>query len=397
MTRAFAEETDLLTSPEAAGLLQAALTGDPEVALPGFTARLDDLHFRPGSEVTAIFTVNFEAAPGQVHTEHLLATTALVSGSVATLSRGEVTLRVWRHPADPRLPGLAPACDPGMVLGWLRDADPDSPGPASLNVDLLSYRPLRRAVLRASAGDRDFYLKVVRPGYDDRLATRQELLAAADLTVPVLSRPAPGVLLSPAIRGLSLATALVDWQRGEGALPNPDDLIGLLDRLPTAVLDLPHRASWSDNLEFHAATARQKLPEAADRIGALSHEVQRVLDRRRHGPVVPTHGDFYEANIFVDRDALRFIDIDSVGPGLREDDLACCLAHLAVLPTLDPDAYPRVPEVLGWWQVAFERQVDADDLRARTAGVLLSLVSGAGPDHGARWLELAEQFVATSR
>ena len=397
MTRAFADETDLLTSPEAAGLLQAALTGDPEVALPGFTARLDDLHYRPGSEVTATFTVNFEPAPGHVQTEHLLATTALVSGAVATLSRGPVTLRVWRHPADPRLPGLAPACDPDTVLGWLRDVDPDRPDPQSLHIELLAYRPLRRAVLRASADDVDFYLKVMRPGYDHRLAIRAEMLSAADLTVPVLSRPAPGVLLSPAIQGLSLAGALIGWQRGKGVLPDPSDLIGLLDRLPTAVLDLPRRASWSENLEFHAATARQQLPQAAGRIGALAHQVQRVLDRGRHGPVVPSHGDFYEANIFADGDALRFIDVDSVGPGLREDDLACCLAHLAVLPGLDPNAYPRVPEVLDRWQFDFERQVDATDLRARTAGVLLSLVSGSEPDQAEHRLAIAEDFIATAR
>ena len=396
MTRAFAAETDLLTSPEAASLLQAALTGDPEIVLPGFTARLDDLHYRPGSEVTAIYTVDFEPTPGQVHTEHLLATTAEVAGT-ATLRRGDIALSVWRHPADPRLPGLAPACDPAVVLGWLRDVDPQSSAPQALHVDLLTYRPLRRAVLRASLDDNDYYLKVMRPGYDDQLARRQELLAVADLTVPVLSRPAPGVLLSRAIQGLSLASVLVGWQGGQGALPRPGDLIGLLDRLPSATLDLPRRASWSANLEFHAATARRQLPDATDQIDELARKIQHVLDQGRHGPIVPTHGDFYEANIFADGGTLRFIDIDSVGPGFREDDLACCLAHLAVLPGLDPLAYPRVPEVLQAWQAAFERDVDATDLRARTAGVLLSLVSGADPDQAAGRLAIAEQFVVTAR
>ena len=396
MARAFAEETDLLTSPEAAGLLQAALTGDPEVRLPGFTSRLDDLHYRPGSEVTAIYTVTFEPTPGQVQNEHLLATTAEVTGA-ATLRRGDLAVRVWRHPADPRLPGLAPACDPAVVLDWLRDAALLAPEPRALHVDLLTYRPLRRAVLRATCDDQDFYLKVVRPGYDDRLALRQELLAAADLTVPILSRPAPGVLLSQAIRGLSLARVLAGRRQGQEALPDPGDLTGLLDRLPAAALDLPRRPSWSGNLEFHATTARQQLPEATDRIGALARTVTHVLDHGRHGPVVPTHGDFYEANIFVDHDTLRFIDIDSVGPGLREDDLACCLAHLAVLPGLDPDTYPRVPEVLAQWQAAFEQQVDATDLRARTAGVLLSLVAGAEPEQAVHRLALAEDFAATAR
>ncbi|MEN0071344.1 MAG: hypothetical protein AAGC63_10080 [Propionicimonas sp.] len=395
MTGDLAAETALLTSPEAADLLQLALTGDPEVVLPGFTARLDALHYRPGSEVTAIYTVSF-GEPGRSRTEHLLATTAEVDGGVATLTSEGISLRVWRHPADPRLPGLAPACDPATVLEWLTAADPRQP-PAALHLELLTYRPLRRAVLQATADDRQFFLKVMRPGYDDRLAIRQQLLAQADLTVPILTRPAPGVLVSQRIQGHSLAHSLLVWNRGHGTLPAPADLVALLDRLPAAVLELPRRPSWSENLDFHAATARQQLPDATDRIDRLAGRVRQVLDAGRHGPLVPTHGDFYEANVFVDGATLRFIDVDSVGPGLREDDLACCLAHLAVLPGLDRHSYGRVPEVLDAWQYGFELQVDATDLRARTAGVLLSLVSGADPGQALRRLEIAEHYAASAR
>ena len=393
---AFAEETALLTSPEAAELLQAALTGDPEVVLPGFTAELDDLHYRPGSEVTAIYTVSFDTPDGHL-VEHLLATTADVSGKVATLSRGGITLRVWRHPSDPRLPGLARACDPATVLGWLSAAEPRLREAGALHLELLAYRPLRRAVLRATVDGEHFYLKVMRPGYDDRLATRQNLLAGAGLTVGLLARPAPGILISPSIAGRSLAHQLVAWQRNQAGLPAPQDLIGLLDRLPGAVRALPQRSSWSQNIDFHAATARQQLPDETGRIDAAAAAIVDILGQGRHGPVVPTHGDFYEANIFMDGDALRFIDIDSVGPGLREDDLACCLAHLAVLPSLDRNAYPRIPEVLDAWQHAFEQQVDAIDLRARVAGVLISLISGAEPDQALRRLEIAEHYVASAR
>ena len=92
-------------------------------------------------------------------------------------------LRVWRHPADPRLPGLAPSCDPETVLGWLTAAG--IPAPEALHVELLGYRPLRRAVLRATADGADYYLKVLRSGYDDRLAERQELLAGAGVGLEV--------------------------------------------------------------------------------------------------------------------------------------------------------------------------------------------------------------------
>lgn len=395
--RAFADETELLTSAEAAGLLQAALTGDSEVVLPGFTATLDDLHYRPDSEVTAIYTVAFQGPDGSMITEHLLATTADVSGQVVTLSGGELTLHVWRHPQDPRLTGLAGACDPETVLEWLGAAAPQVRNAESLHVELLAYRPLRRAVLRATTDDEDFYLKVMRPGYDDRLATRQELLAAVDLTVPLLTRPAPGVLVSPRIPGHSLAAALVEWspdRAAESLLPSPQHLIDLLDRLPAAALDLPRRASWTDNRDFHAATARQHVPSEAHRVDAVVALIDDVLDTSRPGPLVPTHGDFYETNIFVDESELRLIDIDSVGPGLRADDLACCLAHLAVLPDLDPSAYLHVPQVLAEWQDAFDGVVDASELRARTAGVILSLISGAEPEQALARLALAEHYAA---
>ncbi|MFT3887059.1 MAG: aminoglycoside phosphotransferase family protein [Arachnia sp.] len=389
--RTLLEETRLLTSDEAAGLLELALTGDPAVSIPGFQARLDELHYRPGAEVSGVFTVTFEPSPGDVQSDHLVATSAEVEGEVATLRRGDVALRVWRHPADPRLPGLAPACDPATVLGWLTDAGVAPP--EALHVELLGYRPLRRSVLRATADRADYYLKVLRPGYDDRLAVRQELLAGASLTVPILARPAAGVLLSPAAPGRPLAHALADE---EAQLPDPADILALLDGLPAEVAGLPRRPSWSDRLDFHAATARQHRPSDAGRVDRLVERIQRVLDRGRHGPTVPTHGDCYEANIFVDGARLTFIDVDSAGPGLREDDLACLLAHLAVLPTLAPGHYTRVPAVLGEWSAAFEECVDAADLRARTAAVLLSLVSGADPAQAETRLALAERYAAAA-
>ncbi|MBK7821406.1 MAG: phosphotransferase [Tessaracoccus sp.] len=391
MTEMLLKETRLLTSPQAAGLLELALTGDPEASIPGFTARLDELHYRPGAEVSAIYTVSYETAPGDVSIEYLVATTAEVEGAVATLQRAGTVLRVWRHPADPRLPGLQPSCDPETVLAWLTEAG--VPVPEALHVELLGYRPLRRAVLRATADGVDYYLKVLRPGYDDKLAERQNLLAAAGVTIPLLARPAPGVLISPAVAGHSLAQALV----GDGPVPSADDILALLDRLPAGVADLKLRPSWSARLDFHAATARQHAPSEAARVDELARTIQGVVDLGRHGSTVPTHGDCYEANIFVDGAGLRFIDVDSAGPGLREDDLACLVAHLAVLPTLAPGAYPRVPELLREWQSAFDEAVDPADLRARTAAVLLSLVSGATSDQALVRLALAESYAAAAQ
>lgn len=85
--------------------------------------------------------------------------------------------------------------------------------------------------------------------------------------------------------------------------------------------------------------------------------VRHIRDRllSTPGPVVPTHGDFHRDNIFAEvlpdaegRPALSpaaLIDLDSVGPGYRADDLACLIAHLLTLPTLDPQGYACLSQV----------------------------------------------------
>ena len=46
----------------------------------------------------------------------------------------------------------------------------------------------------------------------------------------------------------------------------------------------------------------------------------------------PTHGDFHEGQLFVAGGVITgVLDVDTVGPGRRADDLACLLAHLSTV------------------------------------------------------------------
>ncbi|WP_377107504.1 phosphotransferase [Propionicimonas sp. T2.31MG-18] len=374
---------ELLQSPEAIGLLVAALTGSPLAELEGFSADLTNWQYRPGAEVTAGYQVGYPTPGGQV-VEHLFATTAEVGSPAVTLSRGDLRFGVWRHPDDPMLPGLAAACDPETVLGWLDTT------PTAIDLALIGYRPLRRAVLRVNADGAVCYLKVLSPARADRLAARQELLAANGLTPQGTSRPTAGVLLTPAAAGRPLASLLAG--SSDPDLPTPGALVGLLDRLPAGLLLLPRRPSWADRLDFHAAAAVQRLPGSADRLARLVHRVRRVLETAPVGPVVPTHGDFYEANIMVEGPSLQLIDLDAAGPGLREDDLACLLAHLAVLPGLSPAHYGGVDDIVSTWTGELARRVDPAALTARVAAVLVSLVAGGEGDQAEHRLDLAEAW-----
>ena len=96
---------ELLTGPEAATLLKTALTGLPGGAVPGFRCVVDQVHDRPGAETSVGYDVHY-GLPGQEQQDYLVATTAQVP-SAAEVQAGETTVRVWRHPADPLLTGLA--------------------------------------------------------------------------------------------------------------------------------------------------------------------------------------------------------------------------------------------------------------------------------------------------
>lgn len=360
--------TALLTSPEAAGLLRAALTGRPHGDIPGFSASLIDLHHRPGAEVTGVYEVGYGHPEGRI-IEHLCATSADLGPLAARVARDDLTFHVWRHPGDPRLPGLAAACDPDTVLGWL--AETGITGLDHLDLELLVYRPLRRAVLRYRADDREVFAKVLRPSHVARFEAQAAALADAGLSAPVLSHPVAGVILLGRVPGRPLLDVLSEPDPPTGL---PQAILALLDQLPAEVAQLPRRPSWSDDLCFHTASALAALPDEAVAITTLSERLRVLMAPGEEAPLVPTHGDLYEANIFAEQPGrLWLIDADRVGPGRRADDLACLLAHLSVI--WHEPSENSLPERIGTWLEFFESTCDPRDLRSRTATVVLSLVA----------------------
>lgn len=396
----------LLTGHEVPELLTSALTGEvgagagtgSELAL---TARVDRVQQRPGAGVSVGYEVTYPAADGGVAgSDYLVASTVgLAEGhpGVATLDDGDRRVHVWRHPNDPGLPSLAAACDARQVQDWwgrLLGAGEVLTGPVHL--EILAYRPLRRAVLRASAGSRVIYLKVLTRRRHDGLVARHRMLAEHDAPAPtLLATPAPGVVILDQAPGAPLAQVLAGARREPEQLPDPRELVAALDALPTPATTLRPRPSWSERLGFHAASATTALPQESVRVEALTADLERLLAASDAGPVVATHGDFYEANIFiVDGRVSSLIDVDSLGPGYRVDDLACLLAHLSVLPDLAPAVYPHVGAVVADWLRLLEADVDPVALRARAAAVALSLVSGADHHQGLARLAVAEQWGA---
>ncbi|WP_454086108.1 aminoglycoside phosphotransferase family protein [Georgenia sp. Marseille-Q6866] len=384
------DDVALLTGPGAGEVLGAALAAEGASLGPW---RVHTVHHRPGAGVTVGYTVR---TGGDGPDDYLCATTGRVTApageGLVRLESGGSVGHGWGHPADPELPALAAACSPAGLaerLGVERQ-------PA---VELLAYRPLRRAVVRARGtglADGEVYAKVVRPRALHQLATRHRVLTAAGVPAPeVLHEDDDGLLVIRAGRGTSLANALARGMEPARARAVLDDVVAVLDRLPAAALELPRRPAWAERSGHYAHAASVVLPEHRARIEALADGVAAALASTDAGPVVPTHGDLYEANLLMtDGRVSTLLDVDSLGPGHRVDDLACLLAHVSVLPHLAPRTYPGVPAVLETWTERCERLVDPGALRARAAGVVLSLVAGARRTGAAGWRADAEGRLA---
>lgn len=382
----------LLSSPAAEEWIRAAVTGDP-VDRGTVRVELDRVHHRPDADTTAGFHVTTADEQGREIVEYVVATTADIplDEGVVEVNRDGVVLRFWRHPADPRLPSLDDACDPLVVAGWL--------GVERAELDLVAYRPLRRAVVEAKAGPARYFIKVMSQDRARSQVERHQVIAEAGVGPEVVGEPAAGVMIIRGAAGEPLAERFAAVRHG-GPPPDPRDVTQVLDRLPAALLDLPRRPAWSERLEFHAHAARVALPEFASEIDTLVREIQSIMAARPTGPVVPVHGDLYEANIFVTDDPkprYTLIDLDTAGPGHRVDDLACVLAHLALLPDLSPTHYAGLIEVLENWRTHFETIVDPAALRARVAGVMLTLVAGTTRAHALARLDLVRSWVQRAR
>lgn len=311
------------------------------------------------------------------------------------------TLHLWVHPVDPELPGLLLVEPDGE-----KPAEPATPTELQVRLSralgeqstvqelqMLVLRPLRRAVYRAVVssrrGQRVVYLKVVRPSRVAQLLQRHRCSGL----IPAIADAGDGILILDQAPGLPLTEHLHRACPPAHVHPlNPRVAISALETLRPEALELPARVPPA-----HRLTG---LAESAIAVGADRRRVQQLCAgieaalRQPPGPLVPTHGDFHPANLFLDAAAEHpsaLIDADTVGPGHRVDDLATMLGHLFALPSFDAEGYAGVPDFAERFHAACLPDTDPDDLHARTAAVLLSLLPGTrSPAQQGHYLRCAE-------
>lgn len=405
--------SELLTGAEAGGLLRSAVDNAGGTLV---SWELDHVDHRPGRSTKALYRTQVAwpelDGAGAPPREELFGASAhigepekdLASADQSLLmTDGEITVRVWRYPHDPWLPMLPRVCYPDVLaqtlaeLGVPTGLEPGMPVP----IEVVSYRPGRRAVLRAQLGTGAVYLKVMQPRRGAEALERHLHLLSAGVPVPPVLAHHEGLLVLGELPGRPLALAVLE--EGDAAC-RAEDLIALLDRLPASLYTLPLRPPWTDSAAFYAGIVGSSLPALRPRLDALVSQIGEGLASvsTRIGATAHdvVHGDFYEAQVFVDGGrVVGLLDIDTVGPGRRADDLACLLAHLSVLADfgatgrISPAAHERVQAAISAWGAAFAGRVDPQELALRAAGVVLSLATGPHRQQEAAWEAATEAIV----
>ena len=384
-----ADGSRLLSSGQVHDLLRAAVGhGGGQLA----SWRLDHIDAQPGHATTATYAAVVDWPFGR--REEVLGASARAGSRTDTDERavifadGSREVAVWLYPNDPDLPGLARAASSPAVAALLNEFHVlDRPVTAGdIGLEIVGYRPRRRAVLRATvrtpAGRIVLYVKVLREAAFAATVRRHELLLGAGLPAPPIAAATPDfVLVLRELPGRPVAAAMFD------SVPpcRAEDLIGLLDAMPAEIATLPRRAPWVEAVDQYAAMVAAALPAVAVRLGGLVARIDAGLAASPPGREA-THGDFHEGQLLVTGGAVSgLLDIDTVGPGHRVDDLACLVAHLSTVQRMNTRQAARVQRLVRTWMPVFDARVDPVELRLRAAGVIISLATGPYRSQEPRW------------
>ena len=379
----------LLTSPEVGELLGAA------VAHAGGTLlnwALDHVDANPQQSTTATYSASVQWPYGE--RDELLGVSARADGPAPSDSRAEIfadgdrEVAVWIYPNDPDLPGLVRAAYTERMAEVLTEHDvlgrPVTESEVRLR--MIGYRPRRRAVLRVDVSAPDaaqassspepsttLYCKVLRERVFGDVVRRHEVLLAAGVPAPeVAATTSDALLLLRNLPGRPLAKAVFDSDDPCTA----EQLIHLLDAMPMSVAQLERRPPWSDAVEHYAQMVAAAVPAATDKLAWLTGQITSGLGAIPLGNE-PTHGDFHEGQVHVaDGRIVGVLDVDTVGPGRRADDLACLIAHLSTIQRMNPSQEARVHRLIRAWVPVFDTRVDPTELRLRAAAVIISLATG---------------------
>jgi len=287
-----------------------------------------------------------------------------------TITDGDTEIVAWRVPHDPWLPGLAPALSPEAMSDLFERLGLPS---KDLRSKLRAYRPGRRAVVEVTGPGARAFLKIVAPRKVEKLHRQHEALAGS-LPVPASLgwSEEHGIVVLQALPGRTLREAML---AGFG-LPDASALLATLVRLPAVDDATPDDVPVDWRAHEFADLIGNVAPELDRRLLGLADGLRPFESRAAQEPVVPVHGDFYEAQLLVDGGRVTgLLDVDTFGAGRRVNDLATMIGHLSVLALGSPKR-AAIERYAARLLARFDREVDPALLRAAVASVVLGLATG---------------------
>ncbi len=230
------------------------------------------------------------------------------------------TVRTWEHPNDPWLPALPAAAQPELARLLLASIGL----PAPERMEMLGYRPGRRAVFRMLSEDHECYVKILPPADTAATVERHTALAAAGLPLPeLLGWGKDGIVVLDDARG-EHAPNIVGHLPPEVILDAIDELRASLHAAPITV---PARASLATSVAWYLKKLGEAMPERNEQLMTISDTVLPTAHGTTAKPVV-IHGDLHIAQLFFrDAEITGVIDTDTAGLGDPDDDSAVFVAN----------------------------------------------------------------------
>ncbi|MDO5676278.1 MAG: phosphotransferase [Propionibacteriaceae bacterium] len=388
----------LLTSNRVEPLLRAAVEHQGGTLL-GWS--LDHVDAAPERSTTATYLAQIRWPHGE--RSELLGVSARSGELSASDARAEIfddgqrRVAVWLYPNDPDLLGLPTAAYPERMAEALnRGAVFSEPVTAGqLSLAMIGYRPRRRAVVKVAVTDPHevFYVKVLRERVFADVYGKHTVLRDAGIPAPQVALTTPDhLLVTRELPGTALARALFE----PGTPCSAEDLIGILDAMPATVAQLERRAPWADAVGHYSRLVSATLPEAGEELDWMAGEISTRLAKYPPGNE-PTHGDFHEGQLRVAGGRIvGILDVDTIGPGRRADDLACLIGHLSTIQRMNPEQEAKVRDLLAAWVPVFDRRVDPVELRLRAAAVIISLATGPYRSQEVDWRQQTLQMIRSA-
>lgn len=285
-----------------------------------------------GEGLVRAYEVHLVDSEGHSRTEVLYLETAprTRDHSDVLVFRNEETddeVSVWVYPRDPELPHLPSAVFPNAAAVILQKMGFDARG---LILELVAYRPGKRAVVRMKTDADVIFMKVVRPRKVEELVRLYDLWRKGGLPVPAtLGWTQEGLIGFSALPGVPAIDVVDDL--GDSFL---DALDSLVEEYGTISSQGDARVSLASRVDWYERRVTAQHPHLAERAHTLARGIGSMLDRAEKPDPVNVHGDLHLGQVFVDPHdtgtITGILDIDTAGLGDPADDAAALYAHLVV-------------------------------------------------------------------